>query len=58
MAVLEGLGWRVLRVWSTDWWTNAQREADRLHGVLDALLREARARRAAADAGASGVAEK
>jgi hypothetical protein len=47
-AVLEGLGWRVLRVWSTDWWTNAGREADRLHAALDELLHEGRARRAAA----------
>jgi very-short-patch-repair endonuclease len=56
-AVLEGLGWRVLRVWSTDWWTNAGREADRLHAALDALLRESRAHRAAASvaAGAEGA---
>ena len=56
-AVLEGLGWRVLRVWSTDWWTNAQREADRLHGALDALLREGRARRTATDAAADAAEE-
>jgi very-short-patch-repair endonuclease len=37
-AVLENLGWRVLRIWSTDWWTNAQRETDRIHLSLVDLL--------------------
>jgi very-short-patch-repair endonuclease len=44
-VVLEGLGWRILRIWSTDWWTNAAREADRLHVALEAALAEARAER-------------
>ena len=43
--VLENLGWRILRVWSTDWWTNAAREADRLHGQLVEALETARAER-------------
>ena len=34
-SVLEGLGWRILRVWSTDWWTN---KADAL-AKLDSSLR-------------------
>ncbi|MDT7953735.1 MAG: DUF3320 domain-containing protein, partial [Acetobacteraceae bacterium] len=54
-AVLEGLGWRILRIWSTDWWTNADREAERLDGQIRALLdraRQARAERAHADAAA------
>ena len=33
-VVLEGLGWRILRIWSTDWWTNAARECDRVHMAL------------------------
>lgn len=33
-VVLEGLGWRIMRIWSTDWWTNAARECDRLHLAL------------------------
>ncbi len=37
-SVLEGLGWAILRIWSTDWWTNADREAARLHSSLRALL--------------------
>ncbi len=44
--VLEGLGWRILRVWSLDWWTRAAREADRLHDALEVALSEARAHRA------------
>jgi hypothetical protein len=42
---LEGLGWLILRIWSTDWWTNAARETDRLHVALQAALAEARAKR-------------
>jgi hypothetical protein len=45
-AVLEGLGWRILRVWSVDWWTRPAREADRLHAALQAALAEAREARA------------
>jgi len=29
--VLEGLGWRFHRIWSTDWFRNAHKEIDRLH---------------------------
>ncbi len=49
-AVLKGLGWTILRVWSTDWWTNAARESERLHLALTAALRQARAERDSADA--------
>jgi hypothetical protein len=45
-AVLEGLGWNILRIWSTDWWTNAPREVDRLHAILEATLQTNRSRRA------------
>ncbi|MBL6459278.1 DUF3320 domain-containing protein [Belnapia sp. T6] len=45
-AVLEGLGWRILRIWSTDWWTNAQRETDRVHMALTGLLETTRQARA------------
>ena len=37
-AVLEGLGWTILRVWSTDWFRNPLIAADRLHVKLDQLL--------------------
>jgi very-short-patch-repair endonuclease len=35
--VLEGLGWRLHRIWSTDWFRNPGRETDRLvSAILDA----------------------
>ena len=45
--VLRGLGWEVLRVWSTDWWIDRNGTLAKLHEGLEALLaksREARAR--------------
>lgn len=45
--VLEALGWRIMRVWSTDWWTNAAREADRLHAQLGSALEKSRVERTA-----------
>ena len=44
--VLRGLGWNIVRVWSTDWWFDAKGCADRLHANLDALLQKDRDRRA------------
>jgi transcription elongation GreA/GreB family factor/very-short-patch-repair endonuclease len=32
--VLEGLGWRLHRIWSTDWFNNPVREAERLRQVI------------------------
>ncbi|WP_339948029.1 DUF3320 domain-containing protein [uncultured Albimonas sp.] len=45
-AVLEGLGWTILRVWSTDWFRNAAAVADRVHAALTTLLADDRERRA------------
>jgi very-short-patch-repair endonuclease len=33
-AVLEGLGWRLHRVWSTDWWHDPEREMEKLEESL------------------------
>ncbi len=33
-AVLEGLGWRFHRIWSTDWWESRGREVQRLQAAL------------------------
>lgn len=41
--VLRGLGWNILRVWSTDWWFDPRGAAQRLHLALEALLEESRA---------------
>ncbi len=43
--VLETLGWRIERIWSTDWWMNAERETERLHGALNDLLAKSRMKR-------------
>ena len=36
-AVLEGLGWQILRVWSMDWWDNPGKELARILKVLNRL---------------------
>lgn len=43
--VLRGLGWEILRIWSTDWWHDAQGALDKVQGRLEALLEQARALR-------------
>jgi very-short-patch-repair endonuclease len=50
--VLRGLGWNILRVWSTDWWFDAKGCAERLHENLEALLQDSRERRSSDDAAA------
>lgn len=37
-GVLEGLGWTLFRVWSTDWWTNRARALDEIHNALTSRL--------------------
>lgn len=44
-AILVGLGWKLVRVWSTDWWTDRQGAADEMHGKLVGLLSKDRADR-------------
>lgn len=36
--VLEGLGWKLHRIWSTDWWTDHEREMQKLEQVLNSLV--------------------
>jgi len=43
-AVLEGLGWTLLRVWSTDWWVNKASALERLDTALRAHLAQERAK--------------
>ena len=38
-SVLEGLGWRFHRIWSTDWFRNPHRESMRLKDSIDQALR-------------------
>jgi len=35
--ILEGLGWKLHRIWSTDWWHDANKEMDKLVRHLNAL---------------------
>ena len=53
-AILESLGWRLLRIWSTDWWIDKQRAADRLHALIEERLTDSR--RAAIERAAAAVA--
>ena len=41
-AVLEDLGWRILRIWSTDWWTNSAGAIIKLDGALRKRLKHTR----------------
>lgn len=42
-SVLEHLGWRLARVWSSDWWRSRERELARLEQRLAEAAQEARA---------------
>ena len=44
-AVLEGLGWTILRIWSTDWFRNPASVRNRICDQLDALLEQDREER-------------
>lgn len=55
--ILNGLGWRIRRVWSTDWWMDCDRALERLIARLDEDLAADRAEEAARDAEAA-TAEK
>ncbi|MCO1336274.1 DUF3320 domain-containing protein [Microbulbifer sp. OS29] len=45
-SVLEGLGWTIFRVWSTDWWTNRAKALEELDKALKQCLEEVRKERA------------
>jgi len=53
--VLRGLGWEIVRVWSTDWWLNPARTLDKLDARLRVLLKQSRAERAVRDTGAQST---
>jgi very-short-patch-repair endonuclease len=38
-AILEGLGWKLHRIWSTDWWHDSKKEMETLRNVLYDLQR-------------------
>jgi len=41
-SVLQQLGWKLLRVWSTDWWIDRRAALQQLHARLQVLLAERR----------------
>ncbi len=41
-AILSGLGWNLLRLWSTDWWVDKQGALQKLHVALNDLLDQSR----------------
>ncbi len=41
--VLRGLGWEVLRIWSTDWWIDSESALERVDDELNKLLEKYRA---------------
>ena len=55
-AVLRDLGWKILRVWSTDWWVTMDRSATRLHDALNELLAADRQSDAGRGVGETGLA--
>lgn len=44
--VLRGLGWEIVRIWSTDWWVNPGGTLERVHEALTELLEKDREQRA------------
>lgn len=55
-GVLRDLGWKLHRIWSTDWWTDPQREIQKLEEALE-RAREAKNDGAAAEHTAGNPAE-
>lgn len=53
--ILERLGWRLLRVWSTDWFIDPSARLDQLHHDLEALLEQVREEDQMAAVAASAV---
>jgi len=43
--VLRGLGWEIVRIWSTDWWVNPGGTLERVHAALTELLTKDREQR-------------
>jgi len=41
-AILQGLGWKLLRVWSTEWWVDRDGALERLHVAITGLLDRSR----------------
>lgn len=42
-AILQGLGWKLLRLWSTEWWVDKAGALERLDNAINQLLEDSRA---------------
>ena len=47
-SVLEGLGWTLIRIWSTDWWTHKHAAINLVHESLLSLLQKDKSKRVSA----------
>jgi very-short-patch-repair endonuclease len=43
--VLRGLGWEIVRIWSTDWWVDRAGTLEKIHAALESLLERSREKR-------------
>ncbi len=43
--ILENLGWRLIRIWSTDYFIHPNKVIDRVHGQIEEILRSEREKR-------------
>jgi very-short-patch-repair endonuclease len=43
-AILRGLGWQLVRLWSTEWWVDKEGALQRLDAALNGLLQQSRLR--------------
>ncbi|CAJ4857824.1 DNA helicase related protein [Burkholderia pseudomallei] len=56
--VLRGLGWEIVRIWSTDWWVDMPGTLEKVDSQLRALLAVRREAEAAEMQGAAAIAEE
>src|SRR5208337_838133 len=42
-TALENLGWRILRIWSTEWWLDSNAALEKVHQQLLAIIEQGRA---------------
>jgi very-short-patch-repair endonuclease len=40
--ILENLGWKIIRIWSSDWWYDSKSAMQRVHAALEELLQKSR----------------
>ena len=48
-GVLRGLGWKLVRVWSTEWWVDKDGALQRLHSQIAEILEQSRASKVQAE---------